>query len=130
MMLEIVPGSAVPPFEQIRSQLAGLIRTGALPVGHRLPSIRQLANDLGLAAGTVARAYHQLESAGLVVSRVRHGTSVAAVPPTPEPGIDASLRTAAAAYAAAALRVGADRRQVLTALEEQLGLGGGLTAEV
>lgn len=69
--------SAVPPFEQVRSQLASLITSGALAPGARLPSVRDLAADLGLAVGTVARAYRELEASGLVVSRRRTGTVVA-----------------------------------------------------
>jgi GntR family transcriptional regulator len=68
--------SPVPPYEQLRAQVAGLIATGALQAGARLPSVRQLAADLGLAGGTVARAYHELELAGLVEGRGRHGTVV------------------------------------------------------
>jgi len=70
--------SALPPFEQIRTQLASLITTGALPAGSRLPTVRDLAADLGVAVGTVRRAYVELEAAGLIVSRRRTGTVVAA----------------------------------------------------
>lgn len=76
-MLTVDPGSAVPPYEQIRSQIEAMVATGTLAPGDRLPSIRQLAHDLGLAGGTVARAYTELEQAGLVVSRRRTGTVVA-----------------------------------------------------
>ncbi|MCW4466694.1 GntR family transcriptional regulator [Glutamicibacter sp. MNS18] len=70
--------SAVPPYEQIRTQIATLIRVGELADGSRLPTVRALAIDLGVAAGTVARAYKELESSGLVVSRRRAGTMVTA----------------------------------------------------
>jgi DNA-binding transcriptional regulator YhcF (GntR family) len=66
-----------PPYEQIRSQIASLIAVGTLAAGQRLPPVRSLAADLGVAAGTVARAYKELESAGLLISRRRHGTTVA-----------------------------------------------------
>lgn len=69
--------SPVPPFEQIRAQIASLIAIGALAPGTRLPAVRSLARDLGLAAGTVARAYKELEQAGLVETRRRNGTVVA-----------------------------------------------------
>ena len=69
--------SGVPPYEQIRGQVASLIAAGALPAGTRLPTIRDLAADLGIAVGTAVRAYRELESAGLVVSRRRTGTVVA-----------------------------------------------------
>ncbi len=74
MNLTIDAGSPVPPFEQIRAQLQAMVDGGALPEGTRLPPIRQLAGDLGLAANTVARAYRELELEGLVQARGRHGT--------------------------------------------------------
>ena len=73
--------SATPPYEQIRSQISSLIATGALPVGSRLPTVRSLATDLGIAAGTVGRAYKELEAAGLIESRRRNGTVVAHTAP-------------------------------------------------
>ena len=69
--------SAVPPFEQVRSQLAALISAGVLTPGTRLPTVRDLAADLGIAVGTVTRAYRELEILGLVTSRRRIGTVVA-----------------------------------------------------
>lgn len=74
--------SATPPYEQIRSQISALIATGTLTAGSRLPTVRSLAADLGIAAGTVARAYKELEAAGLIESRRRNGTVVA----QPAPG--------------------------------------------
>lgn len=68
--------SIAPPFEQVRSQLAAQISSGQLPVGTRLPTVRWLAGDLGLAVNTVARAFGELEKAGLVVTRGRAGTVV------------------------------------------------------
>jgi DNA-binding transcriptional regulator YhcF (GntR family) len=68
----------VPPFEQVRAQLASQISDGVLVAGTRLPPVRKLADDLGLAVNTVARAYRELESAGLVETRGRRGTVVTA----------------------------------------------------
>lgn len=67
---------ATPPYEQIRTQVASLIAVGQLANGSRLPTVRALAGDLGVATGTVARAYKELESAGLIESRRRLGTIV------------------------------------------------------
>lgn len=67
-----------PPYEQLRRQLALSIQTGRLSPDERLPPLRQLAGDLGLAVGTVARTYRELEAAGLVRSRRGGGTRVAA----------------------------------------------------
>lgn len=68
--------SSVPPFEQIRSQIAAQIRSGELRDGHRLPAIRQLAGDLRVAPGTVARAYSELEAAGLISTSRTAGSRV------------------------------------------------------
>ena len=76
--LTIDPGGSVPPYEQLRQQLDELISTGVLVDGQRLPSVRQLAADLTLAPGTVARAYSELEEGGLVQSRRGAGTRVTA----------------------------------------------------
>ncbi|AJT41774.1 GntR family transcriptional regulator [Psychromicrobium lacuslunae] len=76
--LSIDLSSPIPPFEQIRSQLASMISIGALSPGARLSPVRALAADLGVATGTVARAYKELEAAGLVESRRRSGTVVRA----------------------------------------------------
>jgi GntR family transcriptional regulator len=76
--LQVDMSSPTPPYEQLREQIAGLIATGGLQAGERLPPVRQLAADLGLASGTVARSYQELEQAGLVEGRGRHGTIVQA----------------------------------------------------
>jgi DNA-binding transcriptional regulator YhcF (GntR family) len=75
-MITVDGTSAVPPFEQVRAQLAAQITGHVLVVGTRLPTVRQLAGDLGLAVNTVARAYRELETAGLVQTRGRGGTVV------------------------------------------------------
>lgn len=64
------------PARQIHDQISGLITTGLLGTGERLPSVRQLASDLEVAPGTVAKAYRSLEAEGMVVSRVGSGTRV------------------------------------------------------
>jgi DNA-binding transcriptional regulator YhcF (GntR family) len=68
--------SHVPPYEQVRSQIETAIVHGTLPAGYRLQPMRRMAEDLGLAVNTVARAYRELEQAGLIVSRGRRGTFV------------------------------------------------------
>jgi DNA-binding transcriptional regulator YhcF (GntR family) len=76
--IAIESGSPVPPYEQVRVQLARQIGERTLAVGTRLPTVRALAGDLGLAVNTVARAYRELEENGLIVTRGRAGTFVAA----------------------------------------------------
>lgn len=75
-LLRVVVTDPTPPYEQLRRQLTELISSGVLGPGERLPPLRQLAADLGLAVGTVARTYRELEGAGLVRSRRGGGTRV------------------------------------------------------
>ena len=75
--IAVDPAGHVPPFEQVRAQIADLIATGELLPGDRLPTVRALAADLGLASNTVARAYKALETGGLVEAHSRAGTRVA-----------------------------------------------------
>ena len=109
MIVTVDTESGVPPYEQVREQIARMIGTGVLSPGGRLPTIQQLANDLQLAPGTVARAYKELEREGLVISRRRKGTIVAERParlPTRE--ITEQLDVAAERFALQVHQLGAD----------------------
>ncbi len=86
------------PYEQLRAQISEQARSGALPVGYKLPTVRGLAESLGLAANTVAKAYRVLEADGVIETRGRGGTFVAAAG-------DAAEREAAAAAQSYADRV-------------------------
>jgi DNA-binding transcriptional regulator YhcF (GntR family) len=77
-LVAIDTAAAEPPYEQVRRQIAEAVAAGRLVAGYRLPPVRHLAGDLGLAANTVARAYRELEQAGLVETRGRGGTVVTA----------------------------------------------------
>ncbi|MEV6671562.1 GntR family transcriptional regulator [Streptomyces sp. NPDC051162] len=114
--LTVDPDAAEPPFEQIRAAIAGQARSGALPVGYKLPTVRGFAEELGVAANTVAKAYRALETDGVIETRGRHGTFVAA------PGDTAAREAAAAAvtFAQRAHRLGLDRAAALAAAEEAL----------
>ncbi|GHH35845.1 GntR family transcriptional regulator [Lentzea cavernae] len=104
--------NGVAPWRQVRDQLVRLISGGVLPVGSRLPTIRQLAADLGLAAGTVARAYRELEVTGVITTGRRQGTVVAALPShAPDP-----LSAAAAEFVAIARSLGASEGEALNAV--------------
>ena len=108
-MISIDDASSVPPFEQVRAQLAAQIIDHVLVVGTRLPTVRQLADDLGLAVNTVARAYRELEAAGLVETRGRGGTVVTAVGDQAR----ARLQQTAQAYADLAHDLGVDADEAL-----------------
>lgn len=74
---KLSPTDEANPARDIYRQLRGLIASGQLGAGERLPTVRQTASDLGVAPGTVAKAYKLLEGEGLVVSRTAAGTRVA-----------------------------------------------------
>ncbi|WP_436533890.1 GntR family transcriptional regulator [Actinoplanes sp. HUAS TT8] len=78
MHIPIDPDSPTPPYEQVRLHIAARAADGTLAAGTKLPPVRRLATDLGLAANTVARAYKELEQAGLVETRGRLGTVITA----------------------------------------------------
>jgi GntR family transcriptional regulator len=109
--------SAVPPYEQIRAQIAAFVQTGLLTPGARLPTIRALAADLGVAVGTVARAYTELEAAGLVTSRRRTGTVVAERGSAP---VADGVRDAAAELAARAQAGGLSEETVVALVRAAL----------
>ncbi|MEU8891786.1 GntR family transcriptional regulator [Streptomyces sp. NPDC048442] len=118
MTLKIVVDfdDAIAPYEQLRAQVSEQARSGALPVGYKLPTVRGLAADLGLAANTVAKAYRALEADGVIETRGRNGTFVAAAG-------DAAEREAAVAardYAERARRLGLSRAAAVEAVEEAL----------
>jgi len=77
MRLHITPGDGTPIYRQIMNQLKYLISSGRMAPGDELPPIRTLAQQLVINPNTVARAYRELESLGLIVSRQGSGTRVA-----------------------------------------------------
>lgn len=94
------PASPVGPAEQVRSQLTALIQSGKLAADTRLPPVRQLAGDLRLAVGTVAKAYKELETAGLVRTGRAAGTRVNPGQGSAEPALAEALAFVRAARAA------------------------------
>jgi GntR family transcriptional regulator len=110
----------LPPYAQVRDQIATMVRSGVLVPGTRLPAIRHLANDLGVAPNTIARAYRELEQEGLVASRGRHGTTVLA--PAAEPELQAEeVAEAAAQFALEASHRGLDLDRALEAVRGAFG---------
>lgn len=86
---------STPPTDQIRDQIRGLIITGQLAANDRLPAVRQLAKDLGVAPGTVAKAYKALEAEGFLITRTGAGTRVSSsATTTTRPVLDAARQLA------------------------------------
>ena len=107
--------STVPPYEQLRSQIAARSADGTLPPGTRLATVRQMAADLGLAANTVARAYRELEADGVIATHGRRGTFVRS---EALDGASMAVDGLADEYVAAARKVGLSRAEALRLVDE------------
>ena len=103
-----------PPFEQLRRQIAGQVASGVLAPGTRLPTVRALATDIGLAVNTVARVYRELEADGVVVTEGRRGTFVR----SGAAATSSDARAAATTYAVEARRLGLGLDEATRLLEE------------
>ncbi len=77
MDILISNSGAVPIYEQIVSQIKGLIISGKLKEGEALPSMRILANELRISVITTKRAYEELEHDGFIFSITGKGSFVA-----------------------------------------------------
>jgi DNA-binding transcriptional regulator YhcF (GntR family) len=120
MDIHIDADSAIPPYEQVRLRIAELAAAGTLAAGAKLPPVRKLATDLGLAANTVARAYRELEQAGLVETKGRAGTVITArAARTP-----AAAQRAAQRYAEATRALGVPAETALELVRAALELPG------
>ncbi|MBO8194400.1 GntR family transcriptional regulator [Streptomyces oryzae] len=104
------------PYEQVRARIAALARDGELPTGYKLPTVRGLAEELGLAANTVAKAYRALETDGVIETRGRNGTFIAAA----GGAMERELAEAAQTFAARARRLGAGQDAALAAARDAL----------
>ncbi|GID92181.1 GntR family transcriptional regulator [Amorphoplanes digitatis] len=118
MDIVIDAGSAVAPYEQVRTRIAELAAEGVLAAGTRLPPVRALAAELGLAANTVARAYRELEQAGLVETHGRAGTLITAR----AAGTPAEAQRAARRYAEQATALGVSPQAALELVRAALRL--------
>jgi len=78
--LQIQTESHIPLYVQLRDQLRALVHSGELRAGDRIPASRELAVQLGVHRTTVANAYAELESEGLIQGHVGRGTFICATP--------------------------------------------------
>jgi DNA-binding transcriptional regulator YhcF (GntR family) len=113
-MITLDDASGLPPYEQIRAQLAARVERGELQPGDRLPTVRRLAEDLAVAANTVARAYRELEQAGVIETRGRAGSFVTG------DQVERSAREAAATYLARTRALGLSAAEALALVRHQV----------
>lgn len=120
--IDIDAASSEPPFAQLRQQVTALVARGELAPGDRLPPVRRLAEDLGIAANTVARAYRELEADGVLEGRGRSGTFVrSTVSDGRATSAGASARAAARRYADTTRSLGLSPDEALEAVRKALG---------
>jgi GntR family transcriptional regulator len=116
--VRIDPADAAPIWRQIEEGVRRLVASGALPRGAAVPSVRDLARELGVNPATVAKAYQRLTEAGVLAVKRGEGTFVADAPP---PLADAErrriLRDGATRYAALAVTIGAPYARTAAELE-------------
>ena len=105
-----------PIWRQIEEGVRRLVALGALTPGAAVPSVRDLARELRVNPNTVARAYRELEAAGILETRGRFGTFVARADPA-----DAAMATAAHTYVTAALALGIGKAEALQYVETAFG---------
>ena len=116
MLVEVDAASPVPPFVQLYEQIAEMAASGSLPRGARLPAVRQLASDLGVAPGTVARTYRELERDGIIETRGRHGSFVRAERQALTIDRQGELHAAAHGYAVRAHHLGVSAEEAVRAV--------------
>jgi 2-aminoadipate transaminase len=98
--LQLQPESHVPLYVQLRDQLRAMVHAGDLRPGDRIPASRELASQLGVHRTTIANAYAELESEGLIQGHVGRGTFIRSadharkftMPPPPAPEDGGSVR--------------------------------------
>lgn len=85
MIFRINPHSGVPMYRQLVDQVRHAVETGVLRPGDQLPALRKVAEDMVMNPNTVAKAYREMEHAGLIVLRQGAGAFVADGLDRPEP---------------------------------------------
>lgn len=120
MQLRISSTDGVPIYQQIVNQVRHLMAAGRLQPGEELPPIRTLAEQLTINPNTVARAYLELERAGVVTKRHGSGTYVSAsVSPLPQREKLKVLRERVDALLVEAGHLGVDVDSVVELLRER-----------
>ena len=121
MTIIVHPNSQMPPYLQIEQQIQGFIERAELGPGTPLPTVRQLAHDLGVAPNTVARAYSELQEEGWLKSYGRLGTVVADRPPSHDKRARArTLQADVDEFVISLLQRGFSKREIENALDRHV----------
>lgn len=117
MKFRIDPASSVPVYEQLVDQVVDGAAGGLIAAGDKLPTVRALAADLGLAVNTVAKAYRELEMRGAIETRGRSGSFVSGA------SRDRDAAAAAHAFVLTERALGLSDAEILEQVRHALGLG-------
>ncbi len=122
VVIAVEPDGVVPPARQIAEQIRSLVQRGELEPGALLPTVRQLAGDLGVAPNTVARAYADLQTEGWLISDGRRGTRVAERSPQRDRRARSSaLRASIEQFVASLVGRGYSRHEIAAEIERLSG---------
>lgn len=120
MFLTVDANDKRPLYQQIADGVKALIARGELREGMTLPSVRQVANDLGVNLNTVAVAYRQLQEEGLL--RVRHGAGAIVSSRVARDVEDEELRKPLRTALTQLILGGRKDREIVAAVQEELGM--------
>ena len=120
MIFRINPHSGVPIYLQLLEQVRHAIESGALRPGEQLPGIRKVAEDMVMNPNTVAKAYREMEHAGLIVLRHGAGAFVADHHPVPRTRAVQRARTVVQRAISSLRDLGLDEGAIRRLVESEL----------
>lgn len=100
--------SGVPPYLQIVQQVKQALQVGILQADDQLPTVKEVVSQIAINPNTVAKAYRELESLGIVEGRTGSGTFVKQRPDGPSPEIQEAISQELAELVAKARQAGLD----------------------
>jgi GntR family transcriptional regulator len=100
--------SGVPPYLQIVQQVKQALQIGILQADDQLPTVKEVVSQIAINPNTVAKAYRELESLGIVEGRTGSGTFVKQRPAGPSPEVQEALGQDLASWVSKARKAGLD----------------------
>lgn len=111
--------SGLPMYRQLADQIRFLVESGVLPIGQRLPSIRQLAGDLAVNPTTIVKALNELAHAGVIELQHGRGAFVSAIAGAAPPDPRSALRPVVDELLAKAQAAGLELPQLLDLIRDR-----------
>jgi GntR family transcriptional regulator len=118
MYIKLMPDDQRPIYQQVVDQIKALIARGELPEGTALPSVRQVAADLGVNLNTIATAYRELQNEGLI--HVRHGAGAVVTSRTASAKTEGELRTPLRTALTQLVLAGLPRAEIMNIVADEL----------